>query len=527
MRKTLFLLIIFTILLTSSGCSHSKEKQLSTMDESIEENPIDFEIEQIVLSKGFQSTDPNIEVIEENGNLKLLTNVGLIRSSGVNVEKVTKNKNTINIYIQRLLKQNKSQLAVPQVILEIEDSILEDLTNLNFNIVAQNYEPISIKFNKTQILEKVYADFDISPNTTPEVELKELNDQISWDIFFTNVINRRNPKSPLFNLHVEADANTGDVLKSQKQDISTYIDEGQLLDYLPNNCLIYKRQHIENNTPYESLWIYDITSEQKIKLYNTKYQIQSASFNPNGEYISLIEVDESKSDLYLINTSSKVAYKITPINYPHPELMQWKDNNNLYFFDIENKTTTLLVYNVEKNKSNVKFTLNKSAESFDILDNKIVLAEPDKYSLNKNIYTTEDGVNFEKIGSGFNPNFLDSQNIVYLENIEEKNKNILKIYNADKDYFPHILDYNITNYYKLNEENLLFVEKTTFNDEYLLSKYNMHDESIESISKLNSNSIFLNSNKYKAYITLTLPYKDKNINNIYCVDLIKLDYTKR
>ncbi len=44
----------------------------------------------IVLSKGFQSTDPNVEILKKNNNLKLLASLGIVESSGVTIDKITK-----------------------------------------------------------------------------------------------------------------------------------------------------------------------------------------------------------------------------------------------------------------------------------------------------------------------------------------------------------------------------------------------------------------------------------------------------
>lgn len=198
------------------------------------------------------------------------------------------------------MEKGKTQLAVPQIMIEINELPMEKLEELNYNVISQNYEPISLKFNRNQILNKIYSQFKISPNTIPSVDLTKRKDQLFWNISFSNIFDKENYNSPLINFNVIVDAQTGEVLDSEKEDISTYIDDGTLLDYIPHSCLLYKRQHNDKEQTYESLWCYDIETGDKEKLYTSKSKIQTALFSPNNESISLIEVDENKADLYII-----------------------------------------------------------------------------------------------------------------------------------------------------------------------------------------------------------------------------------
>ena len=63
----------------------------------------------------------------------------------------------------------------------------------------------------------------------------------------------------MINFNVKVDAHTGEVLDLEKDDISTYVDDGSLLDYIPNSYILYKRQHEnKDKETYESLWSYSI-----------------------------------------------------------------------------------------------------------------------------------------------------------------------------------------------------------------------------------------------------------------------------
>ena len=522
MKKVLFLLIISVLTSASYGCDSAEKTPYSAI-EDLEEESIGYKIDKIVLSKGFQSIEPNVEVVKKDNSLKLLASLGLVESSGVTIDKITKSGQEINIYIDRLLDKNEVQLAVPQILLEIEDPIIEKLEGLNFNIISQNYEPILLKFGKNQILNKIYAQFKIAPTTIPAVKLAKLRDKIFWNISFHSIFDKENSQSSLVNLTVKVNAHTGEILESKKDTISTYIDDGYLLDYIPNNSLLYKRQHIEKDNEYESLWTYNIETRERSKLYTSKDKIDSALFSPNGKYVSLIEVDGTKADLYIIPRSDKTTYKITPINHLQPRLMKWKNDNTLCFVNIDDEKSILLSYDVEKNKSKVEFDLNKTIEDFDTSNNKFLFIASDENSLNKGIYLTEDGSALEEIDTGFKAKFFNDNNITYLKNMEKDDKNILHVYNLENKDKQENFDHNITNYFKLNEKDIVFVGKNTCNNSYTLSIYNLFENSIKPIANITGDKIFYDSDKAKGYIALTPPYDDDKKSAIYSIDLNRLN----
>lgn len=522
MKKVLFLLISIVLVFTAYGCNINEENPFS-INENLEEKPINYKIDKIILSKGFQSIEPGVEIIKKNSNLKLLASIGLIESSGVKIDNITKSGNEVNIYIDRILDKDSIQLAVPQIIIEIDDPIIKKFEELNFNIINKNYDTIPLKFSKSQILNKIYSQFKIAPNTIPDVQLTKEKDNIFWNIYFQNIFDKENPKSPLVNFTVEADARTGEILNSKKDAISNYIDDGYLLDYLPNSYLLYKRQHVEKDNEYESLWTYNIKTRERNKVYTSKDKIHSALFSPDNKYISLIELGGTKADLYIIPMSDKVAYKITPVNHLQPRLIKWKDNTNLYIVNIDENKSTLLTYNVKENSPKVKFDLNLTVEAFDISDDNFIFIENHEDSINKNIYLTKNGLDFKKIDTGFKATFFNNNNIIYLKNIEKEDKNTLHIYDIKTKNERNNLERDITNYFKLNKEDIIFIEKNTCNNDYTLARYNIIENSIIPIAKIINDKIFYDPAQEIGYINLIPPFDDNKDNVIYCINLKKLN----
>lgn len=517
MVKKLFFFIIMTLLI--SACSYKEKVPHLDTSKTVNEEVVKHRTEKILLSKGFQSIEPMVEATNEGGKLRLIVNAGVVECSGINIDKVTKAGNTVNLYISSLFDEGKAQLAIPQATVIIEEAINSNINSLNFKIIPQNYKPIALKYNKTQIIDKIIGEFKIDINTMPQVELIKGGDSIYWNMVFFNLVHKENYKSPLSNLRVRVDAITGEILYHKKNTISTYVDEGYLMDHLPNKLLLYKKEHKNNDIQHESLWTYDTGSQMKTKIYSTKFNIQNAYFSPEGEYIALIEKGDSKSDIYIIERSKNIAYKITPPEYFNPKLIKWKNGNQLSIADVSNEKTAIFTYDIKENRLVKEFEMDKPINSFDILENMIVFSESNELAINKSIYLTKDGINFKEIGKGFSPSFFDGNNIIYLQNDENMNKNRLIMYSIERNSIMDKLDYNTINYSKLNDDTLIFIENTNFNNTYNLVKYDVDSRSVISTYRINSASLFYSSEDEKAYLSLSISGKDKSLNNIYCVDL--------
>lgn len=526
MRKILFLLIIIFFTSVLNGCNSIERMPFSTMEKTDEES-LSFKIEKIILSKGFQSTDPNVEILKNGNSLKLLASLGIVESSGVTIDKITKSGNDINIYIDRLLDKDKTQLAIPQIMIEIQEPIVEKFEDLNFNIINQNYEPIYLKFNRKQILNNIYSQFKVTPNTTPSVILTKPKDKMIWNVYLQNIYDNENHKSPLINLNLKVDAHTGEILDSKKINISNHIDDGYILDYIPNNYILYKKQEMNKENDYETLWVYNIETKEKSKIYTSKNRIQSALFGPRNNYISILEVSDNKSDLYIVPRKDKIAIKITPINFLQPRLMKWKDEDTLYFVNVGENKSTLLSYNIKDNSYNQILSLDFRIEEFDILNGNFAFVQEEKELNNKKIFVTKDGTDLKEIDTGFKASFFDKSTIVYLQHMEKEDKNILHIYNLE-DNSIRDLDHNVSNYFLFGKGNIIFVEKNTCNSDFILYKYNVVDDYILPIANIISDKIYYDQANNNGYIALTPP-SDSNENThsvIYSIDLRKLSITK-
>ena len=526
MKKIFFILAVGISILLLSSCTKNKNSSIEPAS-SIKEAAIGYKIEKIVLSRGYQSIEPKVEIINKNDSKEILASLGLIECSGVTIDKITKVDNEIKIYTNRLLDNDKVQLVVPQLIFSLEDSDILKSSDVRFKIINQNYKPINLKFNRSQILNNIYSNFKISQSTIPNVNLIKSNDTYIWDINFNNIFDRDSLKLPLMNFTVQADANTGEILSSNKDIVSTYIDDGEILDYISDKYLLYKREEKKDDEIYNNLYVYNINTEQKEKIYTTNNIIRLAKFSPDSGNISLIENDDNITNIYLVNLKDKIIKKITPHGYNHTWSIKWKDKENLYFINNDtNEKSTLFDYNLSTNEAEQIFLTTKNVSDFDFIDNSFLITEFDADNINKNIYLTNDGVILNKIDTGYRATFLDNKTILYLKNIQDKNTNVLCIYHIDSGLKTIEDKLNLEDYTILKDNKLTLVAKNSCNDDFDLIEYDILSGDMMTIANVTSPKVFCNSNNNVGYLSLTPPLEDSKRSIVYSIDLEKLKTNK-
>lgn len=516
-------LFIFTaiIWIMLVGCNNTNNSQSKTSKKN-EEEPIGYKIEHIVLSKGYQSIEPNVEITKKNNDNTVLVSLGLVECSGVTIDKITKVDNEVNIYINRLLEEDKIQLSIPQILLSFDKNVSEKLDTLKFNIINENYTPINIAVGKTQILNKIYSQFKISPNTIPDVNLLRYKDDYIWSITFNSIFDKENSKLPLVNLKVKANADTGEIISSEKNVISDYIDDGIVVDYSQNRYLLYKQEVLIDKRKYEILWLYNIKTKEKEKIFSTTNLIYDAKFSPDYKNLSLIENHNENSSIYLININDKSSKNITPSGQYHIWLMKWADKNHLYFVNNSSEKSSLFSkYTSNVGKTEGLFSINKNVSSFDFNGEYFVFTEFDDKDLNKNIYITKEGSDLKKIDEGFNINFAGKEDVLYLKNIQKNDNNILCSYTLNKDSKIVENHLDIKNYLLINDNDLVLITRNTYNNDYTLVKLDMDNYSETSIAKIVGDNLFYDSNQNTGYLNLSPSINEAKRNIIYSINFNK------
>lgn len=525
MRRILALMIFLSVILSLIGCSNDNPILFKETNSQIKEEEISYTVDQVLLSKGFQSVEPKVEVLKKGLTTKLIASLGLFQSSGIKVSKIVKIGNEINIHLQNQSNEELSSIVVPQVIIELKGFKLKKFDEMQFNIINENYKPLKLKFGINEAINKIDSESKIVSNTAPITNLIPQDGKLLWDITYNSVFDKDNPEAPLANLSVLMDANTGDIISTKKTFISSLIDEGNILDYISNKYLLYTKaeRDIEKNIIKENLWSYDIESNQKSLLYSSNMKITNAMFSPDLEYISLIESNESDSSLYIIPRLDRKAYKVLFEEAIKPKIITWKDDNTLYIVDNSSENVSNIYdYNIKDNLTSLTSTIEKNITSLRIKEKFFMITEADKENLNYKISITKDWKSFRLIDYGCSPKFIDKTKIAYLKYNEKENKKALIIYDINEKEKYDVIDINISNFFVLPNGHMIIVENNPNNNDFTVLQYNIEDKTTSIISKSNSEKVFYNEEKNLLYVYLQIPFESDKTELIYSIDLSKI-----
>lgn len=528
MRSVLKLITLILILISLSGCKPGDLPLLAKDISETEDVDISYSIEQVILSKGYQSIEPAVEIVKKNNKIKLLASLGLLETSGVYVEKITKRGNNVSIYIHNETDPKTLQFAVPQIIIEIKNLKIKNPADIRFSIINENYKPVSIKLGQNEVVNKISAEFKVVTNTAPTISLQKEEDKIIWDVIYNGIFDRDNPETPLVNLSVRVDANTGEIIQSSKTFISSFIDDGHVLDYVTNKFILYKKIELaeQTNTSTESIWYFDIEANEKSLLYTSKSKVSSALFSPDNKFIALLEGDGINGDLYIIPKKDKKAYKVLFEESINANLIRWKDNNNIYIVESNEQISNIYNYNLKKNEILDKNSLNISMVNMKVYKDLFLIIEPHGNNANRRISYTNDLKDLRFLDFGFSAKFMDNDLIAYIKKNEKEDINALYIYNSNEKQEYDKIPLNISNYTVLENKNLLLVEKNKGNNDYTIYEYIYKEKELIKLTKVNSDNIYYNKEKELIYVDLVIPFESEKTEIIYSIDLSKLIITE-
>ena len=525
MKRVLLLIIAVFITLLSSACNFKKTNTTDLIENStFEEEKINYEIEQILFSKSFQSIEPTVEIITKNNKLRILASLGLSEYSSVSIDKIVKKGNEVNIHVSGTSDKRNLRLAVPQVVMELKNINTKSINDLKFKVIYEDYTPLKIKFAINDIVNKVQSHFKVSLKGMPDFNLTKSKDTIVWDIKYNSIFDKEEIDIPLVNLTAQIDANNGNIIESEKINISSFLDHGHVLSYIPDKYILYKKSIEDDKTDntIEQLWSYNIANEEKTLLYCSHFKISSAEFSPDLKYISLLETNDQNSELYIITEDDLRPYKVFFESNFNPKTISWSKDNILYLID-NNKKSTVYSYNAENQIIDLIGTINKNIESLIIIDDKFIIIEKNEDDINSIISLTTNWKSFKNIALGFRPRFINENMISYLQKDNKNDLNSLIIYDLESRTNIRNINENILNYEILPDGNIVYINKNIDNNNFTLFKYFIDNKSISEIANLIGEKIYYDESKNTAYLNIVLPFENEKTEVIYAIDLTKLN----
>lgn len=527
MKRVLIFIVTIFVALISFGCKSNNEILINSNSGVLknEEKEIKFKVDQILLSKSFQSTEPSIEVLTKGNNTRILASLGLTESSGVKINKIVRRGYEVDIHVSGIYDNSDLQLAVPQVVLDIKKPRFDKIEDFKFNIVNDNYKLLKIKLGVNEALSKIQSHFKISSNGSPTINLVRSNDDILWNISYDTIFDRENPQIPLVNFSTSINANTGIIIESKKTFISSSIDDGHILDYVPNKHLLYRRSLKDSGTGdiKEQIWSYDLLTREKSMIFSSNLKINSAKYSTDLSYVSLIESSPGNTELYVIPRVDKRAYKIGFEDRFNPQILSWKDDNNLYLIENLDGKSIVFLYDVEKDITNRIAKVNKNIENLIIRDGIFLIVETQEDNYNKKISTTLDWKDFDFKDYGFSPQFIGKDKLGYLKKDEKLDNNSLFLHSLKNNNNINIIDGNISTFQVVSNKDITYVKKNAKHNNFTLSKYSLEDKETVDIAPLIGDRVYYDTERDIIYANIILPFENDKPEIIYLIDLSKLD----
>jgi len=516
-KNVLFLFLMLTL----TACSMS-DKNDTLIDNSVQsaftEIPIEFEVVRTTLSKGFQSVTPNVEINDKETEPTFLVNLGVVECTKVKIDKITKVDNNINIYTSSTAEYENTDIVIPQLVIKINNVSRESLKDIKFNIVNSNYETIDLKFDKNHVLDNIYAQFKITSNTIPEVNVIKENGKYIWNVNIHNVFSKQSPDSPLVYFNAKVDSANGEVIDSKWITVSNTIDEGKIIS-LSSRFLVYVQNISKDDESYQHLWLYDTENNEKTNIFSTHNNIFTAKVSPDSNKIAIIENKEKYTDIFIVDLEKNETKKITPLDLMHTWMIEWYGNKLYAVSNAENRKATLMSFDIEKNQHEILFTLDKNVSEFDVYENNFAFTEFNLDNNSTNIITTSNGIELNTIENSFSPVFLDSDNLMYFKNVVDQDKRTLWIYNKNNDSLKSLTNMDIRNFEIIDDETLLLVGRENYSTEFNLYTYNFNNDNQQSIAKVITETVYYDKINNTIYFNAIPQTNSLNREMIYSVNL--------
>lgn len=529
MKRIMLIISFLYLTLFTTSCADEHQNPLMIKDtnvsaEILEKDDIEFNIENIVLSKGFQNLEPSVEVIKTDDGFRLLTSLGLLNTTGVEITQINKIGNEIDIHVENISKRSENQLAIPQVMIELKDLKFRSIENVKFNIINENYEPLKVKLSANEVISKINSDLQIITNTAPEINITDNGDSLFWELNYKNILDKYNLETPIVNLSVTVDANNGEVIKSSKNFISQFIDEGIILDYIPNEYIIYKKAEnkLSNEDTWISLWKYDINSNSRSLIHTTNLEIIDAQYNSTHDSIAILESKDGVNQLLILNNYDIKAYRVVFDNPVNPSIIQWKDKDTLYILSKTDMASIIYSYNTENNAMDLIRHMYSNIVGIQVKDDNLAITTKDEGNEVLSIKLSSPFISYQFETEGFMPRFINDKYLGYLKFNEKNNTNELVLLNIDNYKIHSTIDLNVSNYYPIDDNTIGIISKNQNNHDFTFHKYDIENKQLEAIVTLTSDKAYYDNQNELLYIYFKVPFESTKSQIIYSLNLKKI-----
>lgn len=515
-KVLLFVILLFLL----TGCSLPFIKDANSQDSTELESKPKFTVEQVILSQGFQNTDSRIDLSRKNNQLQLMVSPGLIKSTGIKVSKIEEKDGVYNIHIVNS-SYSSAELVIPQITILLSEVTHSQAESMKFNIVNENYTPITISYGIVDILNKINSDFKISTDRYPSIKLVEENNEPLWIINFYSIYDMGNIEIPVINLNIKINANSGEVIESSKGLISTLHDFGTILDFVPGKGFLYS--HRDMITSNNVLFLYDFESNEKKELYRSYSNIETAHLSPDGSHVALLEKNSETTVAFIVSISDGKAIRIDSQQIMVPEKLLWINNDDIQILNkFSDQQTAILVYNINDNNWKTSRNMVMDLCTFETIKDIVLTSQYIEGEMNNRILLEKGASGLKFIDDGFCPKILNENLGMYLQNIDNSTKKALKIFDFNTLDTIYQSDFNVSAARQISSDTIIIIEKLPGNSNFDIHLLYIENMELSHLGVANSSSIYFDQESKRVYANPNITYKEELTEIIYSVDLSDL-----
>ena len=520
MKRTSGLLLIMIATFILTGCSLPMLRETSATPGKASMPEPEFTVEQVVLTQGFQNTEPRIELVRKNNRPKLIVSPGILQSTGMEVSKIEKVDDVFNIHLVNS-SYSSADLVIPQITILLSNVSQAEADSLKFKIVNENFTPISVSHGIVDVLNKIRSDFRISSEGYPTIKLVMDDKTPTWVIDYENIYDKANLEIPLINLRLKVNANSGEVVESTKSLISSYLDEGNILNFLPGVGMLYSQKDLESDNTI--LVYHNLATGEKTNLYRTLSEITSARLNENGTAVVLLEKEGEKLTAFTLTLEDRKAVRIGSEEGINPEHVSWTSTDEIQVITkFSDNQTQVLSYNTKDGNLGVTHSFMMDLATFNVMGDTILASEFIGEETNNRILLSDGRNGLRFVDVGFSPVILSEGLGMHIVNDENSTNNGLHLFNLETLKNEYTLDFDIVHASRISQSELFVVERLPGKSNFGLHIFNFESREITSIGSLTTRRIYLDLASETIYANDSITYDSDAKDIIYTINLNNL-----
>ena len=516
MKRTSSLLLIIIILFLTSGCSLPFLRDARKVQgQQLDPDP-EFSVEQVVLSQGFQNTDPRVELVRRNSQIRLLVSPGIVRSAGMEVSDIRLEDGTYNIYLVNS-SYASAKLVIPQITILLSNVSQSQADSLKFNIVHENYTPVAVNHGIVDTLNRIRSDFRIASDSYPEISLIEEENDLLWAIRYDGIYDTENLEIPVINMRLKVSTSSGKVLEYSKELVSSLVDKGTIIQFSAGRGILYSRKDAEESD--SELWFHDLETGDSSLVYRTFSDLASAHLSPDNSHVALLERSGDNVAAYVVSMDDRRAVRIGMEKNLVPEQLLWNSSHEIYILtQYAESQSKVLLYDMDENKSRISKNMQMDISRFRAKGDHILLTEFVPKELNNRVLFSDGRNGFRFVDYGFSPDLLDDELGMYLKNHEADTSNTLHIFDLDSLESRYESDFDVASVNRVSEHQLLLVERLPGNNNFQAHVLYLEDFQTRLIGYVNSSRMFYNLDTDVVFGNINIPYRSDTLDIIYSMD---------